>query len=363
MNNTYLDISGLHFQAGDFCLREVAFSCRRGEYHILLGPTGSGKTSLIKCILGINRPRGGAILLDGRDLTGLPPEKRRLGYLPQNYALFPHLTVEGNIRFGLFARRLPAGEAERLLRRQCAALGIENLRERNVRTLSGGEQQKVALARALIAEPEVILLDEPFSAIDEGSRRLLWFELKQAIGQAGVTAVHITHNLEEAYTLGDKLSVLIDGRLVQSGLKEDIFQHPSSERIARFLGYRNIFSGSARPVPGGTEIDLGHFRITVGEPIAFGSRVSVCVRQQDIKVIREDAPLRESLRRNVFTGTIVSLFMLPEHCLMRFRIDGSPGPFDFELKFPVYIRQRLDLAAGGKVRVAFWEPSIIIFRQ
>ena len=362
MNQHYLNLQALQFSIDDFRLTDIDISVRKGEYHVVLGPTGSGKSTLMKCILGLYRPSGGSITLDDNDLLRLPPEKRGLGYLPQNYALFPHLSVEGNIRFGLHSRRLPAAAEEKEVTLQCDALQIGPLRGRDVRTLSGGEQQKVALARALITRPKVILLDEPFSSIDEGSRRRLWFDLKQTIRRAGVTAIHITHHLEEAYTLGDRLSVLVDGRLVQSGRKEVVFGYPATESVARFLGYRNIFYGDSRNLPGGTAIDLGYFLVKTSKKIPAGERVAICLRPQYIKIIREDEPIRESLERNVFKGEVISIFMLPEHCLMRFQISGSPSPFDLELKFPAYIKERLSLSVGKKITVALWEPSIIVFR-
>ncbi len=363
MDKPYLNLQNLRFSIGDFRLTDIDLSVRKGEYHVVLGPTGSGKSTLMKCILGLYRTGGGSITLDDSDLLRAPPEKRCLGYLPQNYALFPHLSVEGNIRFGLHSRRLTASAEDKEVTLQCDAFKIGPLRGRNVRALSGGEQQKIALARALITRPKVILLDEPFSSIDEGSRRRLWFDLKQAIRRAGVTAIHITHHLEEAYTLGDRLSVLIGGRLVQSGRKAEVFGCPATESVARFLGYRNIFYGDTRSVPGGTEINLGCFSVNTGEKIPAGERVAVCLRPQYIKIIREGEPIRVSLKRNVFAGEGVSLFMLPEYCLMRFQIAGSPSPFDLELKFPAYIKVRLSLSVGKKISVALWEPSIIVFRH
>lgn len=362
MNKPYLNLQALQFSIGDFRLTDIDLSVRKGEYHVILGPTGSGKSTLMKCILGLYRPSYGSIILDDNDLLLLPPEKRGLGYLPQNYALFPHLSVEGNIRFGLHSRRLTALAEDKEVTLQCDAFQIGPLRGRDVRTLSGGEKQKVALARALITRPKVILLDEPFSSIDEGSRRRLWFDLKQSIRRAGVTAIHITHHLEEAYTLGDRLSVLVDGRLVQSGRKEEVFGYPATESVARFLGYRNIFYGETSSLPGGTEINLGYFSINISERILKGERVAVCLRPQYIKIIRADEPIRESLKRNVFAGEVVSIFMLPEYCLLQFQIAGSPRPFDLELKFPAYIKERLSLSVGKKISVALWEPSIIVFR-
>lgn len=361
MNNDNLQIRDLSFSIEKFDLSGINLQAGKGEYHILMGPTGSGKSTLIKCVLGLYEPSGGAIFLNGRKITSLPPEARRLGYLPQNYGLFPHLDVEGNIRFGLKARKTDPAGAEETVKRLVDILKIEKLRGRSVRNLSGGEKQKVALARALAARPEVILLDEPFSSIDEESRRTLWFELKEVIGEVGITALHITHNLEEAYTLGERLSVLIEGRLVQSGPREEIFERPASEEVAQYLNYRNIFRGTAESRGSGTRIDLGHFAISLQEKYPEGNELTVCLRPQDLKVIREDAPIRGSLAANVFSGEIVSLFMLPQYSVMHFKIDRSPRPYDLELKFPAYIKDRHGLSVGKPIRVAAWEPSIIVF--
>ncbi len=363
MSSCHLDIQSLNFAIGGFSLRDVHFRCRRAEYHILLGPTGSGKSTLMKCILGIYRPKGGSIHLNGKNISADPPECRSMGYLPQDFALFPHLNVERNIRFGLHPRKLPLGQADELVNRLCHILKIDGLRNRGVKHLSGGEKQKVALARALASQPEIILLDEPFSSIDEGARRLLWFELKRAIAEVGITAIHITHNLEEAYTLGEQLSVLIDGVLVQRGARQEIFERPASERVARYLNYRNVFSGRTEKFEGGTRINLRHFSVVVKDEIQEGRGIALCIRPQDLKIVRESVLIRDSLRRNVFSGEIVALFPLPEHCVMLFKINGSPQRYDLELRFPIYIKKRHDLYVGKKVRVAVWEPSIIVFRD
>ena len=242
-------------------------------------------------------------------------------------------------------------------------LRIEGLRSRQIQNLSGGERQKVALGRVLCTQPDVILLDEPFSSIDEGGRRRLWFELMEIVREVGTTTLHVTHNLDEAYTLGERLSVIIDGKLVQSGTKQEIFERPATEEIARYLGYRNIFKGVARPHADGTEVDLGHFRVVVRESLPAGRPVTLCVRGQDIKVVREGVDLKDSLKRNVYGGEILDVFPLSEFCLMWFRIDGSHREFDFEIRFPRHIVQRHDLHARKRVRVAFWEPTIIVLGQ
>ena len=360
-DDAFAHIESMDVSLGKFSLTDINLSCGRGEYHILLGPTGSGKSSLLRCILGFHRPESGRIHLDGRDITDELPERRRLGYVPQNYALFPHLNVEQNLRFGLRARKAPGEGADALVDSLCEMLKIEHLRKRRVQNLSGGERQKVAIGRALGAQPKMILLDEPFSSIDEGAKRGLWFELEQLVRQLGLTTLHVTHNLDEAYTLGERLSVMIDGKLVQSGDRKEIFERPANERVARYLNYTNIFDGIAEEHPEGTRINLGHFGVIVRAKVADGKRVKVCVRQQDVRIIKEGAAIREPLRRNVLTGEITNLFPLLEEFVMLFRVGGSPRKHDLELRFPLHMEGRHELYEGKKIRVALLEPMIMLF--
>jgi ABC-type Fe3+/spermidine/putrescine transport system ATPase subunit len=359
----HLAVESLGLTLDRFRLDDVSFGCAEGEYRILLGPTGSGKSTLIKCLLGLHRVDRGRIVLGGREITHELPERRGMGYLPQTFALFPHMTVEQNIRFGIQARRPPRDEADRLLGELSEMLGIEQLLERDVRNLSGGEKQRVALARALGTRPRTILLDEPFSSIDEGMRRQLWFELKQVISEIGVTALHITHNLDEAHVMGERLSVLIDGRLVQEGMPREILERPASEPVARFLGYRNVFHGTARPIEGGARIEAGKLSIVVERKLHAGERVGVCLRQQDIKILKEDTPLKGSLERNVFPGTLTQLFAQPETCTAWFSLAGSDDPRDLELRFPRYLIERHHLEPGQQIRVALWEPAIVVWPE
>ncbi|MDY6824420.1 MAG: ATP-binding cassette domain-containing protein [Thermodesulfobacteriota bacterium] len=361
MKGAYLEVAALNLSLGGFRLSDIHLVCKKGAYRVLLGPTGSGKSSLMKCILGFHIPASGAVYLNGTDISRRAPENRRMGYVPQNYSLFPHLSVENNIRFGLPHGGKGDRDADRRVERLCGMLNIAHLRRRGIRNLSGGERQKVALARALATEPELILLDEPFSAIDEGSKRNLWIDMKKVINEIGITAIHITHNLEEAYSMGEQMSVLLNGVIHQSGTPEEIFERPATKGVARYLNYRNIFSGVARSGKGGTIIDTGDFSVFVQQPIPEGRRMEVCIRQQDIKVLKTGQPVRDALKHNVFSGRIVSVFALPEYCLIYFRINGSGRPYDFEIKLPPYLRERHHLYPDKEAAVAFWGPNIIRF--
>lgn len=359
----HMCVRGLGLELGDFALRDVDLVAQKGEYHILLGPSGSGKSTLMRSILGQHRVGNGTISLGGRDITQLPPERRRMGYVPQNYALFPHLDVERNIRFGLVAVGVPAREADERVDRICDLLGIESLRRRQVEFLSGGERQKVALARALVTQPDAILLDEPFSSIDEGSRRRLWLELKAVMTEIGITALHITHSMEEACVMGERMSVLIEGRIAQCGTSRDLLERPANISVANYLGYRNIFEGSTRPHPAGTAVQLDGFEVVLSRELPVGERLHICARPQDIKIVKSGVPVRDTLAGNVFAGSFVRLFPTTDACVAWFRLEGSDKPFDFELRFPLYIRDRHAIEPGKPVSVAFHEPALVVFRD
>ena len=363
MNPSYLQIESLNLKLGNFALKNINLSCAKCEYNVILGPTGSGKSSLMKCILGFHRPGGGNIYFKSRTINNDLPEIRNMGYVPQNYSLFPHLDVERNIRFGLRVRKSSSDSDDRIVEKLCDILNLQHLRKRKIHFLSGGERQKVAIARALAIQPDMLLLDEPFSSIDEGAKRNLWMEIKDIVKEIGITAFHITHNLEEAYTMGDRLSVLIKGELLQSGLKNEIFEKPLTENIARYLNYRNIYEGITEKSENGTKINSQHFSIFVPQKISQGKKVCFCIRQQDIKIIKKDCSVKEPLRRNILTGKIVTLFPLPDSCLMTFKIKDSPGNHDFELRFPRYLIERHDLYHGKEIKVAVLEPSIIVFDE
>ena len=359
MKTSYLKIESLNLSLGKFSLQNINLSCEKGEYHILLGPTGSGKTSLMKCILGFHSVNTGTIFLKDKNITNEIPERRCMGYVPQNYSLFPHLNVEGNIRFGFHGKNNKVKDPDRIVDRLCSILDIQKLRKRNVHHLSGGEKQKVALARALAIQPDIVLLDEPFSSIDEGAKRTLWIELKTIINEVGITAFHITHNLEEAYSMGDRISVLLNGKLHQSDLKQIIFEQPTSEGVARYLTYRNIFSGIVKVENEKMIVDFGHFSMVIPKKLPSGQTVKICIKPQDLKIIKDELPVKGSLRNNLFNVEIVSILPLPDNFMIHAKITGSPMEYDFEIKIPRYLERRYNLFQGKKTRLAIPEKQIV----
>ena len=231
-----IEIKNLSVQLGDFSLNDINLAILDREYFVLLGPTGAGKTILVECIAGLCRFRKGKLWIDENDVTALPPEERRIGYVPQDYCLFPFLNVLNNITFGMKERGMEKSKMRQQVETLAHLLGISHLLNRDVRTLSGGEKQRVALARALAVSPRILLLDEPLSSIDVRTAKCLRQELRRLHEKLGMTTIHVTHNLGEAGELADRIAILNMGKLEQVGTPEEVFFYPQSETVADFLG-------------------------------------------------------------------------------------------------------------------------------
>ncbi|MDP6525751.1 MAG: ABC transporter ATP-binding protein [Kiritimatiellia bacterium] len=246
-----LRIEGLETVAGDFRLQAVDLAAPGGSYGVLLGPPGSGKSILVETICGLRRPTAGRILIDDVDVSYDDPRDRLVGYVPQDYVLFPGKRVAENIAFGLRSRGMSRHEAMENIKWVVDLLHIGSLLDRWPKTLSGGEQQRVALARALAIKPRLLLLDEPVSALDEGLRERVCRELRLFQRELGITTIHISHNIEEALAVSDWAAVLNKGQILQHGPMNDLLRHPRSETVAHFLRSENIFSGEAQSASGG----------------------------------------------------------------------------------------------------------------
>ena len=239
-----LELKSIAKRLGDMDMSDVSLTLEGGEYFALLGPTGVGKTVLVEIIAGLIRPDGGRVSWDGADITSLPPERRGFAVVYQDYALFPHLSVERNIAYGARACGCSSGEISARTARLADMLGITELMARRPETLSGGEQQRTAMARALAAEPKLLLLDEPLSALDTNTRLRLRRELKRINAELGTAILHVTHEPEEAMALADRIGVMLDYRLRQVAAPEELFRRPTDASVARFLGMRNVLAVS-----------------------------------------------------------------------------------------------------------------------
>jgi ABC-type Fe3+/spermidine/putrescine transport system ATPase subunit len=235
-------VRGLATRAGSFQLEDIDLDVRPDEVLVILGPSGAGKTMLLHAIAGFRQATAGEVLLKGRDLTGLTAEDRRIGFVFQDAALFPHLSARENVSFGLRARGLSRpGRVEALMDR----FGLGSLADRSPRSLSGGERQRVALARALAVEPDLLLLDEPLSALDQPTREELRSVIQDLLTGLGIPAIHVTHDRDEAFSLADSLAVIVDGRLRQTGIAHRVAAKPRNAVVARLLGWAELGSGEA----------------------------------------------------------------------------------------------------------------------
>ncbi len=222
----------------------VSLDVAHGEVVGVLGPSGSGKSTLLRVIAGLQRPDGGRVVLDGQDLSSVPPHRRGIGMVFQDHALFDHLDVRRNVAFGLRMRGDTPDETDRRVRELLGLVGLSGFESRSIATLSGGEQQRVALARALAPDPRVLLLDEPLGSLDRRLRDRLLEDLEQLFDELSVTALYVTHDQAEAFALGDRVAVLREGRLVQVGSPDDVWARPGDADIAQFLG-QSVRDGSA----------------------------------------------------------------------------------------------------------------------
>ena len=330
-----IEVEGLCARVGEFELRDVTFAVGTGEYGVVIGPAGSGKTTLLEAIAGIVRPTAGAIRIAGergarRDALALPPESRRVGFVYQHGYLFPHLTVEENIGYGAPDAAMAREVADRF--------GATPLFARGVRALSGGERQLVAIARALAARPALLLLDEPFSALDPRRRMLVRREVRALHREWGLTTLQVTHDFTEAGLLGDVAILLDAGRVLQYGPPERVFREPASPYIAEFLGAENVFAGEVHVLGDAAPdwlaveplaLSRGHHAIefragpltiyTVGDaPAGAGYAV---IRAEEVLLALE--PLSTSAR-NQFRGRIAEVATLGALTRVTVEIEGVP---------------------------------------
>jgi spermidine/putrescine ABC transporter ATP-binding subunit len=291
-----------------------------GEFFALLGPSGSGKTTLLRLIAGFIQPDSGSSHIGTVDMVGVPPEKRDIGVVFQNYALFPHLTARENIAFGLSVRRRPKEEIKARVKEALDLVELEGLGERYPREMSGGQQQRVALARALVTKPRVLLLDEPLGALDKKLRTQMQVELRQLQQSLKITTIFVTHDQEEALTLSDRIAVMDKGAICQIGQPEQVYERPSTLFVSNFLGQSNAFAGKLAALEGqtGKVITETGLHLTTSWPRdkQVGDAVILVVRPEKVKLAAQqpqgDNHLPVSIIHRVYLGTSTTYLMEPE---------------------------------------------------
>ncbi len=340
-----LELRGIEKRLGEFT---VSVDEMFDGITALIGPSGSGKTTLLNIIAGLVRPEKGRVILNGRDITGLPPEKRKVGYVFQDYALFPHMTVRENILYA--GDNLEVAEI----------LGIDHLLDRKVHELSGGEKQRTALARALAGNPEVLLLDEPMSSVDEFLRKRLTLELSAVLRTLDVPVIYVTHSIREALVVADEIAVMRSGEIVQKGRTEEVYEYPRNRFVAEFTGFENVFRGRiAEKGSDGTVIEWSEGVVHAGEcEFEEGEEVFFAVRPEYVMVIREGKELGRNLEGNVFPGRIVSRMKVgPAHeVLVSLRKERVV------VVIPDHAYHRLEIERREEIKIGFKRNRIRVFR-
>ena len=314
------------FEDGVVAVDDITFYVRKGEFITFLGPSGCGKTTTLRMIAGFDKPTSGKILLNGQDISYLPPNKRPINTVFQRYALFPHLNVFENIAFGLKLKRfevtyqdkkgkeikriekLSKAEISQKVEKALKMVDLEGFEKRSVSTLSGGQQQRVAIARAIVNEPEILLLDEPLGALDLKMRKDMQLELKEIHKKLGITFIYVTHDQEEALTLSDTIVVMNDGVIQQIGTPTDIYNEPKNSFVADFIGESNIFSGT---IVGDRKVRFINYNFDCVDDFAKNEKVDVVVRPEDVFLLDEDkGQVKGKIISSIFKGVHYEMVML-----------------------------------------------------
>ncbi|WP_409473883.1 ABC transporter ATP-binding protein [Streptomyces sp. HC307] len=339
-------IEGVTRRFGDtVALDGVDLDVRAGEFFALLGPSGCGKTTLLRVLAGFETPDSGTVSLDGRDLRGVPAHRRPVNLMFQSYALFPHMSVEKNVAYGLARERLPRAEIRERVAAVLATVGLTAQARRRPHQLSGGQRQRVALARAIVKRPRLLLLDEPLSALDKNVRAEMQLELKRLQLEAGITFLVVTHDQEEAMSLADRIAVLDRGRILQVDTPVELYRHPQGRFVAGFVGSNNIFSGHLLPSGGLDVPGVGVLPAPVGVGSAAGL-VAVAVRPESIQVAAADAKGGEGLLH----GTVLDVSFHGGSSRIAVTVPALESPVLVTASGPATV------TAGTPVALS-WDPS------
>lgn len=336
-------------------VKNLNLEIKRGEFLSLLGPSGSGKTTTLMMLAGLQSPTSGRILLDGTPIEGIPPHRRNIGVVFQNYALFPHMTISENLAYPLKARRMAKDEIRRRVRRGLEMVKLEALGERRPAELSGGQQQRVALARALVFEPSVVLLDEPLGALDRQLRETMQLELKQLHRETSVTMVYVTHDQGEAMTMSDRVAVFHEGELLQCDAPKKLYDEPRSAFVAEFVGENNRLAGTVV----GTEAQGLKIRTDAGLLVTARSQLDLREGDAVLLYIRPERALVGAAAAacdNRYEARVVDSIFLGDHTRLRLDLPGQPN---FTVK-QNFFADSGPPAAGDKVQLGWSAQALQI---
>jgi putative spermidine/putrescine transport system ATP-binding protein len=328
-------------------VRDFDLDVARGEFLTLLGPSGSGKTTCLMMLAGFESVTHGQIVLDGRPINDVPAHRRDIGVVFQNYALFPHMTVNENLAFPLEVRKAPPAEIEARIRKALDMVQLAGFGQRRPAQLSGGQQQRVAVARALVFEPKLVLMDEPLGALDKQLREQMQYEIKHIHERLGVTVVYVTHDQSEALTMSNRIAVLDHGVIQQVATPQDLYERPENAFVARFVGENNRLLGTVREVDGHTcvvAVEGGEVRALAVKVDGIGSRSTLSLRPE--RVLIDPSPERCP---NVFDARVEELIYHGDHTRTRVRACGCD---DFIIKVP-NAAGRVPLRTGELIRIGW----------
>jgi len=353
-------IERLTARRGEFALGPVDIDLGGDSYLTLLGPSGAGKTLFLETCMGLTPQASGRIRLDGKDVTRTAPEQRHISYLPQDLALFPHLSAHENILFGARRRQLNMKQVNSRLADLVDLLDLKIIIDRNdVSTLSGGEKQRVALARALLPNPRLLFLDEPFSALDANIKRQLQIKLREINRHLEVTILHVTHDQDEAFMLGEQIAVMIHGQLQQVGSRDDIYYRPATIDVARFLHNQNIFDLTVEEVLPDGSLLLGKETVLKAQGYAGakrGARLATGIRSEEVIVIRPNKPIGPELQDNLFQGIVTDILAFGGTHTLCIRLNNSKVNVDVEL--PNCAMRDLGYKVGDTLQVCLRKRSL-----